>query len=53
MNMQTATPYIRSFIPGRTTLEQEVLHLPPGLHDKIERFGELTLGIKGTAKNRP
>jgi len=45
MNMQTATHYIRSFIPGRTTMEQEVLHLPPGLHDKIARFGELTLGV--------
>ena len=45
MNMQTATHYIRSFIPGRTTLEQEVLHLPAKLYDKIESFGELTFGL--------
>ena len=43
--MQTATHYIRTFIPERTTLDQEVLYLPPNLYDKIERFGELTLGI--------
>jgi len=45
MNMQSATHYIRSFIPGRTTLEQEVLYLPSELHNTIEQFGELTLGL--------